>query len=392
MKTVVSVFDHFPRHIGGVERMARQLSVSLAEVGYRAVLAFSAEPPPDVREFLETPGVILDTPPAGVRLPRCTAGSVRRLLRQYSPEILHLHFGSVMTSVPWLGKLHGARTYMTVHDSVPEGFAPLPIAEWKRLVARLILYPVEGVFAVSEFSAQYVRGKAWFPPERVYSHPNAVELPDLAAKLVRRDRWRSLWNVPEDALLLSTVSNMIPEKGLVPLIQAFPAILSQFPNARLALVGDGRSLPDFRQCADSLGIGLKVTFTGHDPDPSGSGAFDAADVFCAPSTWQEAFGFSIAEALSHAVPVVASRVGGIPELVLDEVTGLLVKPGSPAEISAAVASLFASPALRIRLAYAGRRHMEYNFDLATSCQALLRHYGVALAAQSRAVSAATIFG
>src|SRR5258705_12934464 len=105
MPTVVSVFGVQPLRIGGTETFARELSQQLAERGWQSVLCFESEPPEDVRQFLALPGVRLEV------LGNCTTSTLtslkalRKVLRKYQPEILHLHFIGFLGLYPWLAKL-----------------------------------------------------------------------------------------------------------------------------------------------------------------------------------------------------------------------------------------------------------------------------------------------
>jgi glycosyltransferase involved in cell wall biosynthesis len=156
------------------------------------------------------------------------------------------------------------------------------------------------------------------------------------------------------------VAHLIPEKGVDHLLRAF-ARLDQ-PDARLVVVGDGPQASELRALAASLGVGARTDFVGLRDDVQTF--LQQADVFVHPAVWAEAFGWTIAEAMATGCPVVASRTGGIPELIEDEETGLLVEPGNPDVIASALRRLLASPELRRRLAVAARERVEERFSLA----------------------------
>jgi glycosyltransferase involved in cell wall biosynthesis len=105
------------------------------------------------------------------------------------------------------------------------------------------------------------------------------------------------------------------------------------------------------------------------------GLYTAADVVCQVSRWEEAFGWVIAEAMAAGRPLVATRVGGIPELVTDGVSGFLAPTRAPQEIAQRVIQLLEDPALRARMGAAGRQAAEEKFDLERNLDALMHAYG-----------------
>jgi glycosyltransferase involved in cell wall biosynthesis len=117
-------------------------------------------------------------------------------------------------------------------------------------------------------------------------------------------------------------------------------------------VGDGPCLREYKDLAAELGISGSVTFTGLLTNPTAMGVYDASDIYCQPSVWQEACPLSVLEAMSAKLPVIASNTGGLPELVQDGQSGILVPVGGSQEICAAMELLLADPDLRLSM---GRR-------------------------------------
>ena len=377
METVASLFGLLPLRIGGIERFARQLSIALAAADWQSVLVFSGEPASEVREFLlSAPNTTIRVLPGFGESWWSHPGSVFRLLSEYHPAVVHIHFASLVGPVPWLARLHGAKTFFTFHDSIAEDSVPEELPAWKSIIARLLLRPVDTVFGVSDFTADYIRGRGWLEPGRVSTCGNSVPLADLQQLPLLRARFRGRWNIPPDAPAVLHISHIIQPKGIGDLLEAAPVVLQQFPQTKFVIVGDGPDKAAFEQQAEALGLGSSVIWAGHDMDPFASGAFAAADIFCAVSRFQEAFGFTIAEAMSHELPVVGTRVGAIPELVMNSQTGLLVNRRSPGELAAALLELLGAPEERIRLGRAGRAFVREHCDLAVSCQRLLLCYGI----------------
>jgi len=115
--------------------------------------------------------------------------------------------------------------------------------------------------------------------------------------------------------------------------------------------------------AGDMGIADHVTWTGIVRDPFGEGLFAAADVVCQVSRWEEVFGWVIAEAMAFSRPLVATRVGGIPELVQDGKSGFLTDRGDVEGMARRILELLGDDALRRRMGKSGRRIAEEKFDL-----------------------------
>src|SRR5204862_2485653 len=129
------------------------------------------------------------------------------------------------------------------------------------------------------------------------------------------------------------------------------------------LVGDGAYREQYMKDAEALGLGDRITWTGVIDDPFGEGVFHAADIVCQFSRWEEVFGWMIAEAMAHAKPVVATRVGGIPELISNGLSGCLVARGDTHAMADRILKLLADPQLRRRMGQAVRETVEAKFDL-----------------------------
>ena len=191
--------------------------------------------------------------------------------------------------------------------------------------------------------------------------PNGVDLSRFSTPLPPC-RMRDEFAIPRGAPLIGVVARLEPEKGHRYLVDAMPAILASAPDAWLAIVGEGSEADALRAQAHSLGprVAERVVLTGRREDVSAVTADLAVAVV--PSL-REAQGISILEAMARRRPVVASAVGGIPEVITDGVDGLLVPPEDSAALAAAIGSLLADPALADRLGEAGYRTVAERFSI-----------------------------
>jgi len=222
-----------------------------------------------------------------------------------------------------------------------------------------------------------------------------IDLIHNGVDLARYDHTEACCTLPEEygfpqgTPMVGVVARLEPEKGHATLLDAWPRVLDRVPDARLLVVGEGSLARSLQEQADGLGLlgepcegdrcvgtrrgrpGAKVVFTGRREDvPSVTAALDVAVL---PS-YREALGLVVLEAMALARPVVASDVGGIPEMIEDGVTGLLVPPRDPVALAAAVVRLLTDHPLADTLARNGHRLVRERFSLERMVAAIERLY------------------
>jgi glycosyltransferase involved in cell wall biosynthesis len=137
---------------------------------------------------------------------------------------------------------------------------------------------------------------------------------------------------------------------------AFQRIADAFPTAWLIIVGGGEQHAELQRLLVNLSLENRITLTGQVDHEDVPGYLHSFDVFVVPSlTERESFGVAAVEASASGLPVIASRIGGLPEVVLDGKTGLLVPPGDVDALAFAISCLLADPALRAQMGQAGRQ-------------------------------------
>jgi len=188
--------------------------------------------------------------------------------------------------------------------------------------------------------------------------PNGVDLSRFSAPT--QCRFRREFAVPHDAPLVGVVARLEPEKGHRYLIEAWPLVRESMPEAQLAIVGEGSSADELRALAAQVGVADSVIFTGRREDVSALTADLAVSVL--PSL-REAQGISILEAMARRVPVVASAVGGVPEVITDGVDGLLVPAADPPALAAAITRLLRDARFRVRIGEAGFRTVADRYSI-----------------------------
>jgi len=201
---------------------------------------------------------------------------------------------------------------------------------------------------------------------------NGIEIPAQANRNTR-DRYRREFRIPEDSFVLTVVANLIEYKGHADLISALASVRDRLGlNWRLLLVGRDEGIgPALRRQAESLGLTEHIVWVGEFGQPYE--ALAAADVGVLPSH-EEGFSNSLLEKMANGLALVATRVGGNTDAVIDGQSGLLVPPRDPAALGAAIAKLYEDPALRTRLGAAARQRVEQRFSIEACTQRYLNLY------------------
>ena len=186
---------------------------------------------------------------------------------------------------------------------------------------------------------------------------------------------REEYGLPPEGPLVGVVARLEHEKGHPTLIDAWPTVLASFPDATLLLIGEGSRLDALTTQVRDLGLERSVIFTGRRDDvPEVTKSLDVAVL---PS-YREAQGLTILEAMALSRPVVASNVGGIPEMIEDGRTGLLVRPHDPAALADAILRLLRDHPLADTLARAGHDMVHDRFCVELMVRAVESIYDEAL--------------
>ncbi len=173
------------------------------------------------------------------------------------------------------------------------------------------------------------------------------------------------------SFVIGSVGRLEPEKGMVFLLRAFQHILTMLPQSRLVIVGDGSERGQLEWLARQLTVDRAVQFVGFQQPAKIPAWLRSFDCFVLPSVRREAFGLVVLEALAASCPVVASRLGGIPEIIRDRENGLLVEPGNAEQIAQAVLELYRHPDIAMQRAVKGQAMVEQFFTLEASLSRLL---------------------
>ncbi len=363
------MFDVEPRFIGGTETYARELSGQLGRLGWRSVLCFVTPPTQEVRHFLELPNVSFevlhqDVGRFGLRVMRRVAEIVHR----HKPKIAHFHYIDLLSLYPWVARLASAeRVFLTDHGSRPENYRQDRASLPKRWLARAINWPVSKVICVSDYGHRSLTQRGLFAEERCQRIYNGVDLSRVVESRERARAFRRRVSIPEARIVVLQVSWIIPEKGILDLLEAARVVVGAAPASHFVIVGEGPFRAEYMARGRELGLDDHL-FT--------AGVYDAADIVCQASRWEEVFGWVIAEAMAYGRPVVGTRVGGIPEVVSDQESGFLIDRGDVKALAERVLALIRDPGRRSTMGAAGRKKVELKFDLQKNVTQLLEAYDI----------------
>jgi glycosyltransferase involved in cell wall biosynthesis len=378
MSTLLSVFGVKPLRIGGTETFARELSLQLSERGWKSVLCFLSEATTEVQRFLDLPNISLEVLANSTNGNWNSRRNLMRIIGKHRPEKLHLHFVSFLNSYSWLARARSVKqVFFTDHHSRPAGYVQARAPFWKRNAARAINRPLTKVICVSRYGYDCMTSFDLLPRNRFEMIYNGVDLSRVKNDPALAIDFRRRYSIPADRAIITQVSWMIPEKGIADFLQAARLVLALNRRVQFVLVGDGAHREQYISDAAALGIADHVTWTGMVADPFGEGVFAAADVVCQFSRWEEVFGWMIAEAMAHGKPVIATRVGGIPELIDEGVSGHLVSRSDTVAMSERILELLNDVDLRRRMGAAGRATVAERFDLRKNVAQLIEAYGIA---------------
>lgn len=287
------------------------------------------------------------------------AGVLARHLRRTGARHLHNHFTDSSCTVAMLASaLSGIPFSFTMHGPA-DFFAP---AAW-RLSDKIAA--ARFVACISWFCR--AQGMLFSAPEhwgKLHVIHCAVEPERYGAPVAEAGRAAEAGQGPARLLY---VGRLAAVKGLRVLFEALAAFGQEGP--RLVLVGDGPDRAALEREAAARGLGDRIRFDGYRSQGEVAAALAEADLFVLPS-FAEGVPVVLMEAMASRKPVVATRVGGVSELVEDGVSGLLVPPSDAAALGAAIGRLAAEPALRARMGAAGRAKVEAEFALAGEAERL----------------------
>ena len=336
----------FPPDVGGVETMSWQLSKQFHAKGVGVIvlapdLAGAAEF--DATQNLRIKRFSLgasDTIIAKSRQKADLIQLLRQCIKEFQPDSILCTEWDPCAYVASLAARQRVPYFLIAHGmelmQLPRRF---PARHSKALLRRRTLKNARRIFAVSRFTRERVVALG-VPEERVSVIPNGVET-------------RTLTTSPSNGRngakrILLTVSRLVPRKGHDAVLRAMPRILEQMPNVVYRIVGTGPEQDRLHELSRALQLQSNIEFYGEVSDEERERLLGECDIFLLPTrqtpTDFEGLGIAVLEAMQNGKPVIVTRAGGVPELVDEGRTGIVVEPDSQEALAQATLDLLRSPA------------------------------------------------
>ena len=359
---VALVSDWYYPKIGGVASHMHNLAIKLKERGHEVAIVTNNRETGKERELAEKgielikiPGVITPLLEINVSYGLKSSEELNGFLKDF--DVIHSHhaFTPLALKATKAGKAMEKATFLTTHSISFAHDSRL----WEALGLTIPLFTMylkypHKIIAVSKAAKAFIEH---FTDIQISIVPNGVD-DNRFMPATNKDDIKADFGIEGDVILY--VSRMSYRKGPHVLLNAFSGI----EEATLVMVGSGEMLPFLKMQAKFLGIEDRVIFLGYIEDSKLPEVFRMADIFVLPSVTSEAFGIVVLEAMASGVPVIATNVGGIPEIVKENEAGLLVPPGNELELRNAIQRLLQEEKLRRWYGSNGRRAVEekYSWD------------------------------
>lgn len=288
---------------------------------------------------------------------------LRKYFQEFSPDVVHLHnwgnflevgMAALLTpGLPLIQTVHGP--YMEYGD------------DWKskvkkrlrRILEKLISRRYSMIVGVASTVEAYIKG------EMHLSTPVSTIHNGIAAQIVNSNRQEF---APATAVVIFiTVARLAPIKNQALMLRAFGLLHNRVPESELWIIGDGPEAESLKALSAELGVSAAVTFVGYQEKVADW--LNRADVFLLSSNY-EGVSISVLEAMRAGLPVIASNVGGIPETVETEVTGLVFESGNAEQMAQAMERLALDQPLRKKMGAVGTQRLQANFSI----EAMLQGY------------------
>ena len=351
MDICILTWEYPPRIVGGISRHCEGLARSLAKMGHNTHIV-----------TLEFPGAPLYEENEGVKIHRTLIElghpnfivwtflfnhfmekKIAELSRREKIDIIHAHDWLVAPAgisskhylkIPLVATVHSTEVGRSYGLHNPDSYLIDGIEWW-------LTYESERVIVTSSAMRKEVEEHFHLPSEKIDVIPNAIDASKYEVNVDRGAVKRRFGINPHEKIILF-IGRLVPQKGVEYLIRATPKIIEQHPESRIVIVGDGWIKDQLWSLAASIGCRHKITFLGFVSDQDLIELTLSSDVLVVPSIY-EPFGIVALEGMAAGIPVVASDVGGLAEIVEHDKTGFLAYRENPDSIAWGVNKILSDP-------------------------------------------------
>jgi glycosyltransferase involved in cell wall biosynthesis len=295
--------------------------------------------------------------------------NLKKIIEDREIDILHTHGSKDSWAGAWAAYLSASspKVIRTRHNIFPVSRNIFNRLLYRRLTDHLVV--------ISQFILDSYLHDGFMEPENISLIHSAVDLDKFNPDKSHKGEIRQEFGIEPEEKVVGMVANVVPYKGPQDLLEAAYKILSERDNVRVLVVGEGDDsfFEELKNQVQQKELSSKIIFTGIRNDiPE---LLADTDIFCLP-THKEGLGTAILEAMAMQKPVVATRVGGIPDSVIEGVTGYLVEPGDSESLARKISELLDDPQYAQAMGKASRLRIEGEFTLpvmAEKTQELYKH-------------------
>lgn len=336
---------------GGIESHSDILASTLARKGHNVIMGCQVD------GFITTEAAKLKIPARKVRVINSgDAAAIIKIIRIALKENIDLiiaNHGREYWPAAIAAKFSHARIIFVRHQT----------DRLKSTTCLLVNRFVDRVIAVSG-AVREALIKSGISPEKITLIPNSIVLARFNPDIIDKQEPRKELGIDSVSVVVGTVGKLNSGKGVYEMLNAFNLLAEKYPHLKLLFVGEGPERGDLEQEAEKLRLSGRVVFAGMRRDVERM--YAAMDIFALPSTCDEAFGMVLIEAMAMEKPVIGTTVGGIPAIINNNVTGLLVPPADEISLSAAIGRYLEDKDFALKTARKGRRYVKDTFSDETS--------------------------
>jgi len=360
---VMQIIDSM--NFGGAEVLLRDLIRGLIARGYRVSARYNTPGP--LAEDIRNMGVPVKRLLRRGRIDPFLLWQMRQEIYCEHPDVVHTHLFKSDIHGRLAARLAGVPVVVsTVHNCSKWAENPI-MGKTYGLTVRF----ADEIIAVSEEVRQHAIRYFGVKPEKVQMIPNAIPLERFVEARALGSVIREEFGIPTDAPLIGIVGRLTEQKDHVNFLKAAAKIAEKVPLTRFLIAGDGPLRPALVNLAASLGLNDTVIFTGVRKDIIA--IYGALDVLVISSKW-EGMPVALLEGMAVGLPVVSTKVGGVPEVLEHEHTGLLVPPSDSNALAEACLSLIENPTLRTQMATAATKKVRSSYGMDAMIDATARLY------------------
>lgn len=308
----MKIMQVIPRlEIGGAERMCESLSSAFKELGHEVVIVSMFDYKTVINQNLEEKGIKIEYLHKHVGFDLSVKGKLKKLIKQYKPDVIHTHLNTLKYTAGVASKLLNQPIVHTVHNVAQKEAPEFDRKTNKKLYQSQKAVPV----ALTELVRQTI--------VEVYGL-NENSIPTiLNGSDVRRFVPKTYYEPQNGEICIINVAAFTQAKNHECSVETFAKLHQKYPNTRLMFAGTGDKMEAIKSMAEQLGVADSIDFFGSVDNIAD--VLSKSDIFILPSTY-EGMPISIIEAMASGLPVVASRVGGVPDMIDDGKDGILIDP------------------------------------------------------------------